>query len=112
MQVSISGQNIAVGNVLQEYVKGHITSAVNKYFEHAPSANVHFIKQGYQIMCDIIINDGAGRHSVFKGSASSDEIYTAFDNCLVKASTQLKKFKSKLKNHKHDRVKISEIISE
>lgn len=111
MHVSISGQNITVGNALQDYVKDRICMVVQKYFEHATSATVHFAKHGYQFTCDIIVNDGTGRHLIIKSNAISDEVYAAFDSALVKAEKQLRKYKTKLKSH-HDRIKISKVVAE
>jgi ribosomal subunit interface protein len=108
MQISVSGQHIAIGASLQEYVKNRVADSVNKYFDHAPSANIHFNKQNYEFFCDIMVNDGTGRHMVIKSNATSDEIYSAFDAALSKVEKQLRKYKSKLKDHSN-RMKVSEI---
>jgi ribosomal subunit interface protein len=111
MQISASGQHILIGASLQEYVKSKTNDSVRKYFENAPSAHVHFSKQGYEFVCDIVVNEGTGRHMVIKSNAASDEIYASFDMALVKLEKQLRKYKSKLKD-RHDRVKISQISTE
>ena len=66
MQVSVSGQHLSIGSSLQEYVKERVTSSIKKYFDHAPSATVHFNKQNHEFFCDIVVNDGTGRHVVIK----------------------------------------------
>lgn len=110
MQVSISGQHFSIGSALQEYAQDKIGSAIKKYFDHALSVAVHFNKQNYEFICDIIVNDGTGRHMVIKSNASSDDAYSAFDSALVKIEKQLRKYKSRLKDHSN-RVKVSEIQS-
>ncbi|MCC8400007.1 MAG: ribosome-associated translation inhibitor RaiA [Rickettsia endosymbiont of Culicoides impunctatus] len=107
MQISVSGQHISIGNSLQDYVKSRTTQVAEKYFSTIVSANVHFSKQGFQLVCDIVMNDGTGRHIVLKGNAASDDIYSAFDTALSRLEKQLRKYKSKLKD-RHDRIKISE----
>ncbi|WP_341752475.1 MULTISPECIES: ribosome hibernation-promoting factor, HPF/YfiA family [unclassified Candidatus Tisiphia] len=107
MQISVSGQHISIGNSLQDYVKSRTTQVAEKYFSTIVSANVHFSKQGFQLVCDIVMNDGTGRHIVLKGNAASDDIYSAFDTTLSRLEKQLRKYKSKLKD-RHDRIKISE----
>ena len=107
MQVSVSGQHISIGNSLQDYVKSRTTQVAAKYFSTIISANVHFSKQGFQLVCDIVVNDGTGRHIILKGNAASDDIYSAFDAALSRLEKQLRKYKSKLKD-RHDRIKISE----
>lgn len=108
MQVSVSGQHLSIGSSLQEYVKERVTSSIKKYFDHAPSATVHFNKQNHEFFCDIVVNDGTGRHVVIKSSASSDDVYFAFDAALSKVEKQLRKYKSKLKDHS-SKMKVSEI---
>ena len=108
MQVSVSGQHLSIGSSLQEYVKERVTSSIKKYFDHAPSATVHFNKQNHEFFCDIVVNDGTGRHVVIKSSASSDDVYFAFDAALSKVEKQLRKYKSKLKDHS-SKLKVSEI---
>lgn len=110
MQVSISGQHFSVGSALQEYAQDKISGSIKKYFDHALSVAVHFNKQNYEFVCDIIVNDGTGRHMVIKSNASSEDVYSAFDSALVKIEKQLRKYKSKLKDHSN-RIKVSEIQS-
>lgn len=109
--VNISGQNISIGQSLQNYVNDRITAAVSKYFDHATSANVKFTKAGHEFVCDIVVNDGTGRHTVIKSECMSDDIYSAFDSSLSKVAKQLRRYKSRLKD-RHDRIKVSEISPE
>jgi ribosomal subunit interface protein len=83
--------------------------SIKKYFDHAPSATVHFNKQNHDFSCDIVVNDGTGRHIVIKSNASSDDVYFAFDAALSKIEKQLRKYKSKLKDHS-SKMKVSEVI--
>ena len=109
MQVSVSGQHLSIGLSLQEYVKERMGGSIKKYFDHAPSATVHFNKQNHDFSCDIVVNDGTGRHIVIKSNASSDDVYFAFDAALSKIEKQLRKYKSKLKDHS-SKIKVSEVI--
>jgi ribosomal subunit interface protein len=108
MQVSVSGQHISIGSSLQEYVRERTIQIAEKYFANVISANVHFSKQGHLLVCDIVVNDGTGRHVLLKGNASSDEIYSSFDIAISRLEKLLRKYKSKLKD-RHDRIKISEV---
>jgi ribosomal subunit interface protein len=108
MQVSVSGQHLPMKQSLQDYAKNRLTEVVAKYFEQAPSAHIHFAKNANDFHCDIIVNDGTGRHVIMKSDGSSDEIHTAFDIAIMRIEKQLRKYKSRLKD-RHDRVKLSEI---
>ncbi len=111
MHIQVSGQHISIGNSIQEYVIERITNVVKKYFAEAQSGHVHFSKQGREFGCDIVVNEGTGRHMIMKSNCSSDEIYNSFDIALSKLEKQLRRYKSKLNSHS-DRVKVSEITSE
>lgn len=105
MQISISGQHLSIGKALHEYVEDRTTEVVQKYFEHAISANIHFIKENFQYVCNIVINDGVNKH-IIKGNALSDEVYSSFDIAIIKIQKQLRRYKEKIRsNHK---VKLSE----
>ncbi len=99
MQIQISGQHIALGDALKSYATSRIIEVVEKYFEHAVSANIHFSKQSYLNVCDLMVNEGTGRHMVIKSTAECDDIYSSFDQALVKLEKQLRKYKSRIKNH-------------
>ena len=109
MQISIIGQHINLGNSLQEYIKSKVNEIGHKYFPHPIWTKIHFNKSnGYQIHCDIIINEGSGHHYSIKSDAICDEIYSSFDLALTKLKKQLRKYKSKLHN-RHAKIKPSEI---
>ncbi len=108
MHLQVSGQHISIGASLQSYVDDRAKSVVTKYFSEAPSGHVHFSKRGYEYLCDIVINEGTGRHMIIKSNANSDDIYSAFDSSLSKLEKQLRKYKSKLNDYSK-RIKISEI---
>lgn len=108
MQVEVFGQHISVGDSLQEYTKGKLVEIVGKYFENAPAAHVRYSKHGHEFHCDIMVNDGTGRHVVIKNNARADEVYHACDLACSKIEKQMRKYKSKLNSH-HKHIKISEI---
>jgi len=99
MQIQVSGQHMSIGESLSIYTKERIQDVVSKYFEHAVSANIHFVKQSYLHLCDILVNEGTGRHMVIKSSAECNDVYSSFDQALVKLEKQLRKYKSRIKDH-------------
>lgn len=111
MQLQVSGQHISIGSSLQSYVEERTKSAVTKYFAEATNGHVHFTKRGFEYYCDIVINEGTGRHMILKSNATSDDIYSAFDISLSKLEKQLRKYKSKLNDYSK-RVKISQITND
>ncbi len=108
MKVLVAGQHITLTADLQEYVKDRVQQTVLRYFEGATSANVHFSKEGRQVLCDIVVHEGSGGHLTVNSEATSDEIYNSFDLAMAKSEKRLRKYKSKLKDRGH-RVKVSQI---
>ncbi|HJD63254.1 MAG TPA: ribosome-associated translation inhibitor RaiA [Rickettsia endosymbiont of Degeeriella rufa] len=112
MIISVSGQHISIGNNLQEYSKERVNQVLTKYFSDIISADIHYSKEGINFKCDIIAKYGSGKHNIVKSNDSCNDIYVAFDKAMAKLEKQLRKYKSKLKNHHTGKVKISEIDSE
>ncbi|XVN43501.1 MAG: ribosome-associated translation inhibitor RaiA [Candidatus Rickettsia vulgarisii] len=110
MQISITGQHISVGESLNDYVKTRILQVTEKYLSKAISAHIHFVKQSSsQYVCDIIVNDGTGRHIVLKANSASNDLYSSFDIAISRLESQFRKYKSKLKD-RHAKIKVSEIL--
>lgn len=112
MSISVSGQHISIGNNLQEYSKERAAQVIKKYFADIISTDIHFSKEGMNFKCDIIVKYGSGKHNIIKSNDSCNDIYVAFDKAMVKLEKQLRKYKSKFKNHHTGKVKISEIAFE
>lgn len=111
MEISITGQHLSMGDSLKAYVEGKLPNMVAKYFEHAVSSNVHFVKDGHQIKCDIMVHEGTGRHALTKSESLCDDIYSSFDIALARCEKQLRRYKSRLKD-RHNKVKVSAIDPE
>lgn len=110
MQVQVSGQHISIGASLEEYVKERVTLIVNKYFDQAIKANIHFAKDSFLKKCEILVNEGTGRNILLKSTHECDDIYSSFDQALAKLEKQLRKYKSKIKDH--HKTKLSDAVAE
>lgn len=104
MQVSVSGKHIDVGAALSEHIQNELKTTTKKYFEHAVSANVIVAKERSTFTANIIVNDGTGTHQLLKASGDGGDAYAAFDQALLRVENQLRRYKSKIKNHHKDRV--------
>lgn len=107
MKITVAGQHMSVGASLSGYVQEKLEHVTDRYFEHAISANVHFVKHGYLFRCDIVVHDGTGRNTIIKSDAECDDVYSCFDLALAKCEKQLRRYKSRLKD-RHNKVKLSE----
>lgn len=112
MIISVSGQHISIGNNLQEYSKERVNQVLTKYFPNIINVDIHYSKEGINFKCDIIVKYGSGKHNIVKSNESCNDIYVSFDKAMAKLEKQLRKYKSKLKNHHTGKIKISEIAFE
>ena len=101
MQVVISSQHIQIHHNVHSYVEDKLQTIVTKYFEQAINSHVNFAEHNKIIECSISVNDGVKKHLLVFAHASSDDIYASFDLAIAKINKQLKKYKSKIKNHHH-----------
>lgn len=101
MKIETSGRGIKIGSNLINYVEEKLPHTVEKYFEHAISGNVIFSKDAFLYRADILVNEGTGTRDLIRAHAESDDIYNAFFNALVKIEKQLRRYKSKIKDHHH-----------
>lgn len=99
MHISVSGQNMNVGESLREYVKEELEAKVTKYFEQAIDANVVFSREAHLFRADIHVNDGTGMNSFVKGRGKSNEVYSSFDQACERIEKQLRRYKRRIKDH-------------
>lgn len=100
MKVTITGQQISLGQALQEYAEENLTKVVTKYLPHAVEAHVTFAKQNSFFVCQIVVHDGTGHGHVLKANRNSGDAHSAFDNSLAAIERQLRHYKNKL-NDRH-----------
>lgn len=101
MQITVSGKQIDIGQALQEHVETRLRELIEKYLDRVTDAMVVFSKESHLFRADIIVNSGTGTHArtTIKGQAESDEIYSAFGMAADKVEKQLRRYKSRLKDH-------------
>lgn len=110
MQIIVSGQGMSIGASLSQYVEEKTLKYVTKYFDHAISAHIVFHKHHPFFKVDITVNDGTGKHTLLRGEAQCDDVYSAFDMALVKMEKQLRKYKNRIKDH--HKSKLNDLIAD
>ena len=110
MQVIISGKHLDVGNSLREYTEEKLQEHVKKYFEHAINAHVTLSKEGTVYKVDILVNEGTGTGTILKSNAEEYDPYKSFDAALERMTKQLRRYKTKIKNHKKRKLDKTELI--
>jgi ribosomal subunit interface protein len=107
MRYQISGQQINIGEALQEHVKRDLDDVSGKYAERPTDANIIFSRSAHEYVCEITIHLSTGLNASAK--ARETEIYAAFDSCSAKLEKQLRRYKRRLKDHHRQRVQPIEL---
>lgn len=96
MELSVSGQQIDVGEALRQHVESALEGAVGKYFDAIAGA-VSFSRARHMFRCDIQVH--ARRGIFMQAEAEADEIYVAFDRALDRIAKRLRRYKRRLRDH-------------
>ncbi|HJN25921.1 MAG TPA: ribosome-associated translation inhibitor RaiA [Rhodospirillales bacterium] len=108
MEISVKGKNVDVGDALRGHAESQLQSSVTKYFEHALDSTVIFSKEGHGFRADISVH--AGRGMVMQGGADGSDAYGAFDGALGRIDKQLRRYKSRIRNHHHSGPSDDELV--
>ncbi len=102
MQIRVLGSNIEVGQSLTQYVEENLAKSVQKYFEKAVNAEVHFSKTGQMFKVIITVNEGVKGGITVKGNAEAGDVYGCFNEAAEKCAKQLGRYKKRIKNYRRD----------
>jgi ribosomal subunit interface protein len=112
MQITVTGQQIKIGESLQQYVTDNLEKSVKKYFDRALHARVVFVKQSHKhadlYKCDVLVDEGTGVGITIKSKGEGPDVYTAFDYALLRIDSQLRRYKGRIKNHRKAKMELDE----
>ena len=98
MDIRISGHQVDTGEALRGHVTDRLTAIADRYFDRVLSTQVTFGKgpHDHSFTCDVVLRVPQG--VVLKGSAQAQSAHPAFDQAAERIETQLKRYKSRLKD--------------
>ncbi len=100
MQISVSGQQIDVGEALRSHVEKRIASSVTKYFDNAINAHVVFSHEGSRFRTHVRVHVGKGME--WEGHADEMDIRASFNAAVEHIEKQLRRHKRKKRDHHRD----------
>lgn len=104
MQVNISGQNMNIGDALNQHITDSLTHNVKKYFENAVHANVNIVKDRHNFfITDIFVNQGTGTGVIIKATSQDSDAHRSVSLCIEKINKQLRRYKERIKNNHKDK---------
>ena len=111
MEITVYGKHIKIGASLEKHVKDHLVSTVKKYFKDALNAHVKIEKQGQLFQTEIIVNEGTGNGILIKSNGHEYDSYRSFNVANEKIEKQLRRYKTRIKNHKSYKESEFDLIS-
>jgi ribosomal subunit interface protein len=101
VDVRVAGHQVDTGESLREHAQQRVAEVTEKYFSRAVGANVTFGRgPNNDYTCDIIAPVAQG--VVLKSSHSAREADIAFNGALDRIEKQLRRYASRLKDHRVD----------
>ncbi len=108
MEISVKGKHVDVGDALRGHAENQLQNSVTKYFENALDSTVVISKEGHGFRADISVH--AGRGMIMQGGADGNDAYGAFDGALGRIDKQLRRYKSRIRNHHHNGPSDDELV--
>jgi len=100
MQVQVSGKRMAVGDALSTRITDELNTAIGRYFERGGiNAEVIVTRDGHDIRVECVVRLASGQQLDSHGSGP--DAHSAFDAALAKIEARVRRYKRRLKNHRH-----------
>ena len=110
MRITVHGHHMDVGESFESYISEKMETVVTKYFKDAVNVVVTMEKDTRSLFkCHISIS--IGKDTNIEGTAKEHEAYAAFDEASDKIGKQLRRYKSRLKDH-HEQREAAQAIRE
>ena len=109
MQISLSGNQVDIGDRLRNHVEENVLNSVNKYFPAPISCSVNFAKVKDDFTAEVTVHPA--KNIVLKGTGTAGDPYSAFDAANEHIATRLRRHKTKLNDHK-GKTGLAEIANE
>ncbi len=109
MQITLSGNQVDIGDRLRAHVEENILNSVNKYFPSPINCSVNFSKVKDEFIAEVTVHPA--KNIVLKGSGQAGDPYSAFDAANEHIATRLRRHKTKLNDHK-GKTGLTEIANE
>ncbi len=103
MQLTVTGKQVDVGDALRRHVESSLESILGKYFRTAIEAHAVFAREAHRIRADVSLHIGRG--IVANSGAAASDHYQAFDAAAERLAKQLRRYKRRLRDYHHGRVR-------
>ncbi len=99
MQLTVQGKQLDVGDALRTHVSEKLEELNSKFFNRAIEAVVTFAREGHAFYkANITIR--IGKDIIVQSHSVEDDPYLSFDVASGKVAKQMRKYKSRLRDHR------------
>ena len=99
MSLRVSGKNMNIGEALREHVQTKLSASAAKYFDGALTGHVTIAPEGSGFRADCTLHLPSG--VTLQADGRAQEPYACFDQAADRIEKRLRRYKSRLKGHKH-----------
>ncbi|MDE2365029.1 MAG: ribosome-associated translation inhibitor RaiA [Hyphomicrobiales bacterium] len=99
MSLRVSGKNMNIGEALRAHVQSKLAAATAKYFDGSLSGHVTIAPEGSGFRTDCTLHLSSG--VTLQADARAQEPYACFDQAADRIEKRLRRYKGRLKGHKH-----------
>ncbi len=97
MQVHITGRHVEITDGIREHIYDKVERTLID-FPRVEDVRIVLDLQKLLHMAEVLVQ---GKNIHVEGKASSENMYTAIDDALVRAERQLRKLRQKVQDHHH-----------
>jgi putative sigma-54 modulation protein len=100
MQIKFTARHFKASESLKDYAENEI-QRLQKFFDRIVDCDIILVKERNNLIADISLNVSSG---VLAVKESSEDFYKSIDKAVDKLERQIKKYKGKNRNYKHDKI--------
>lgn len=97
MRITVHGKQIQTGEALQNHIKERLSDAVGKFLDVPGEATTTISREGSAYRTDILLHLSSGL--IAQAHSVGSEVYASTDAAIDKMAKQLRRYKTRLKDH-------------
>jgi ribosomal subunit interface protein len=97
MQLTVTGKQVDIPDVLRRQIEANLTSILGKYFGTAIEAHVVIAREAHLTRAEIAVHIGRGIE--VNAHATAPEAYAAFDAAADRVAKRLRRYKRRLRDY-------------
>ena len=108
MKVTVTGRHLKLGDDIQSYAEGKIRKA-ETFFDRIIEAHMVLSAEKHRRIAEITLS---AKRATFHAREETENIYASIDKVMEKVDTQIRRYKEKLRDRKHQGREMTSGIAE